>query len=389
MAAVNRWGRPARVGISGSYGGINLGDEAILHAIVAQLRELPVEITVFTRHPEDTLSRHGVARALEPRTLTRDEAREEVARLDLLVLGGGGILFDAGVEAYLREVGLAHELGVPVFVYAVSAGPLVEPTARALVRDTLNGASVITVRDRQGKRLLEEVGVKKDVQVTADPALLLEEEPLPEYALPREGITSGRRLVGFSVREPGPAAPGLDVDHYHKLVADAADFMVDRYDADVLFVPLEPQSRDLQHSHAVVSRMLSPQHASVLKQPFTSGQILTLMKRFEFAVGMRLHFLIFAARQRVPFVALPYASKVTSFIEDLEMAMPPLTKVDAGRLIAHIDRSWDFRDELRARIDRALHGLQARARETHQALVTLLEATMTAPDRKERDVCRR
>jgi polysaccharide pyruvyl transferase WcaK-like protein len=113
------------------------------------------------------------------------------------------------------------------------------------------------------------------------------------------------------------------------------------------------------------------------------------MKRFEFAVGMRLHFLIFAARQRVPFVALPYASKVTSFIEDLEMAMPPLTMVDAGRLIAHIDRAWDFREELRARIDRALHRLQARARETHQALVTLLEATMTTPDRKERDVCRR
>ena len=386
MAEGNRWGRPARVGISGSYGGINLGDEAILHAIVAQLRELPVEMTVFTRNPEDTLRRHGVARAIECRTLTRDEAREEVARLDLLVLGGGGILFAADVEAYLREVAIAHEVGVPVFVYAVSAGPLVEPAARTLVRDTLNGASVITVRDRQGKRLMEEVGVKKDVQVTADPALLLDEEPLPEDALAREGITSDRCLVGFSVREPGPAAPDLDVDHYHKLVADAADFMVDRYDADVLFVPLEPQSRDLQHSHAVVSQMLSPQHASVLNRPFTSGQILTLMKRFEFAVGMRLHFLIFAARQRVPFVALPYASKVTGFIEDLEMAMPPLTKVDAGRLIAHIDRSWDFRDELRARIDRSLDGLQARARKTHQALVTLLEATMS---RKERDVCRR
>lgn len=389
MAAFNDWGRRARVGISGSYGGINLGDEAILHGIVGQLRELPVDITVFSRNPEDTLRRHGVARALECRTLTRDEAREEVARLDVLVLGGGGILFDAEVEAYLREVALAHEVGVPVFVYAVSAGPLIEPEARALVRDTLNGASVITVRDRQGKRLLEEVGVKKDVQVTADPALLFDEEPLPEDALPREGITAGRRLVGFSVREPGPAAPDLDVEHYHKLVADAADFMVDRYDADVVFVPLEPQSRDLQHSHAVVSQMLSPQHASVLKQPYTSGQVLTMMKRFEFAVGMRLHFLIFAARQRVPFVALPYASKVTGFIEDLDMVMPPLTKVDAGRLIAHIDRSWDFRGELRERIDGALDGLQARARETHQALVTLLEATMAAPARREPDVCRR
>jgi polysaccharide pyruvyl transferase CsaB len=381
MEAMGGWTRRARVGISGSYGGVNLGDEAILQSIVTQLRQVPVEITVFTSDPEDTLRRHGVERALQIRGLTRDEARAEVARLDVLVLGGGGILYDGAVEAYLREVFLAHEVGVPVFVYAISAGPLVEAGSRTMVRDALNAAAAITVRDRQGKRLLEEVGVEKEVRVTADPALLLEKQPLPEDALRREGLDSGRRLVGFSVREPGPAAPDLDVDHYHKLVADAADFMVDRYDADVVFVPLEPKSRDLQHSHAVVSKMLSPQHAAVLKQEYTSGELLALMERFEFAVGMRLHFLIFAATRRVPFVALPYALKVTGFIEDMEMAMPPLKKVDAGRLIAHIDRSWDTREELRAHIDRWLPELKERARANHQALAALLDAAMAAGPR--------
>lgn len=41
-----------RVGISGSYGGLNLGDEVILEVIVSQLRRsLPVEITVFSATP--------------------------------------------------------------------------------------------------------------------------------------------------------------------------------------------------------------------------------------------------------------------------------------------------------------------------------------------------
>jgi len=376
VCAATEWTRPARIAISGSYGGMNLGDEAILHSMVMQLRRLPVEITVFTRNPEDTLRRHGVERALEVRGLTRNEARAEVLRLDVLVLGGGGILFDAEVEQYLREVVLAHEGGIPVFVYAISAGPLARASARTLVRDALNPSAVITVRDRQGKRLLEEIGVDREVRVVADPALLLEEEPLTADALAREGLDARRRLVGFSVREPGPAAPDLDVNHYHKLVADAADFMVDRYETDVVFVPLEPLSRDLQHSHAVVSKMVSPQRAAVLKQSYSSGQMLSLMSHFEFAVGMRLHFLIFAARQHVPFVALPYASKVTGFIEDLEMDMPPLRDVDAGRLIAHIDRSWDTREDVRKRIETLLPGLQQRARDAHRALVKVLEAAM-------------
>ena len=46
---------PYRVGISGSYGGLNLGDEAILQSIIQQLsHSLPVEITVFSRDAADT-----------------------------------------------------------------------------------------------------------------------------------------------------------------------------------------------------------------------------------------------------------------------------------------------------------------------------------------------
>ncbi len=58
------------------------------------------------------------------------------------------------------------------------------------------------------------------------------------------------------------------------------------------------------------------------------------MGRFEFAVGMRLHFLIFAALRGAPFAALPYASKVTGLLEDLEMETPPLGSIGIGQLIA-------------------------------------------------------
>jgi polysaccharide pyruvyl transferase CsaB len=365
--------RVFKVGISGSYGGLNLGDEAILQSIVTQLRaSVPCQITVFSRDAKDTAGRHTVDKSIPVRDLSRDEVLPEVADLDLFILGGGGILYDDAAAVYLREVALAQEHHVPVLVYAVSAGPLHDAAARTLVRDTLSRADAVTVRERRARQLLEEVGVR-DIEVTADPAFLLEPAPLPDDALHREGLNEHRRLIGLSVREPGSAAPDIDENHYHALLANAADYMVDRLEADLVFVPMEPRRKDTQHSHAVVSKMAYAHRATVLKGEYTSGQLLSLMGHFDFAVGMRLHFLIFAALNRVPFVALPYSSKVAGFLEDLEIAMPPLKQVNAGQLIAYIDRWWDLRRNLQARLEKSVPDIQARARRTNEIARQLLE----------------
>ncbi|WP_437985770.1 polysaccharide pyruvyl transferase family protein [Sorangium sp. So ce117] len=375
--------QPFRVGISGSYGGMNLGDEAILDGIVTQLRaSIPAEITVFSLCPEDTKMRHQVERVVPVRDLTRMESTAEIERLDLFVLGGGGILYDRDAPVYLREALIAEERGVPVVIYAVSAGPLSDPSAKQAVRAALNAADIVTVRDKQGRRLLEEVGVNREIRLTADPALLLREEALPIEAIRAEGVEFERHLVGFSVREPGPAAPDIDPDEYYGLLANAADFVVERLDADVVFVSME--RTDVQHSHAVVAHMKNAERAEVLRRRYTPQQILSLVGHLEFVVGMRLHFLIFSALRETPFVALPYASKVAGFIEDLEMETPPLGSISSGQLIARLDRSWDTRHEIRAKIRRLLPGLKARARETNQLVTELLarRAPAAQPARK-------
>ena len=362
-----------KVGISGSYGGLNIGDEAILQGIITRLRaSLPVQITVFSRDEKDSYRRHQVERAVTARELTREEVTREVESLDLFILGGGGILYDAEAKTYLRELAIAQQKGIPTMTYAMGVGPLNDATAQKLVSSALRRVNVVTVRERSDRRLLEDIGVHRDIIVTADPALLLEPEPLPKGALEAEHVAGKRRLVGISVREPGVAAPDIDEKFYHALLADAADFMIDRFDADVLFFPMEQRMQDVQQSHAVMARMLRPQRAHVLKGEYSAGQILSLMKYCDFAVGMRLHFLIFAALQKVPFVALPYSAKVSGLLDTLQLETPPIKLVNAGRLIAHIDRSWDQRNALKAKIKAALPSLKREARKTNRFAVQLL-----------------
>jgi polysaccharide pyruvyl transferase CsaB len=364
--------KPLRIAISGSYGGMNLGDEAILEGILGRLRAtLPsAEITVFSRNPADTLARHGVQRAIPVRSLTLRESAHEMRGLDLFILGGGGILYDRDAETYLREVFIAHELGIPVMVYAISAGPLTQSSARTAVRDALNAAALVTVRDRAGHRLLEDVGVTREIYLTADPALLLEPEEVPLSTLEADGVDFSHPLVGLSVREPGPAAPDIDPDEYYGLLANAADFVAERYDAEVLFVPME--KGDVQHSHAVVAHMQNAERAEILRRNYTPRQILDLMGRLDLAIGMRLHFMIFAALRGTPFAALPYASKVSGLLTDLGMESPPLGKVNAGQLIGRVDRSWDTRGEIRAKIEEHIAPLKQRSLRNNELLLELV-----------------
>lgn len=367
-----------RIGISGSYGGLNLGDEAILDGILDQLRaSIAADVTVFSRNPSDTLERHKTEHVVAVRQLTRKEIAPEVGKLDLLILGGGGILYDEDAETYLREVFLAQELGIPVMIYAISAGPLTRPTAKEAVRRALNACTLVTVRDRQGYRLLEDVGVTREIHLTADPALLLRPEPLPIEEVKAEGVQFDRHLVGFSVREPGPAAPDIDPEAYYALLANAADFVIERLDADVVFVPME--TTDIRHSHAVIAHMKNAERGEILRRRYTPEQILDLIGRFEFVIGMRLHFLIFAALRGTPFIALPYASKVTGLIEDLGMESPPLGSVGIGQLLARIDRSWDTREKIRATITTRLPTLQDRARQSNDLLMRFLEERVGGP----------
>lgn len=362
-----------KVGISGSYGGMNLGDEAILQSIICQLRKaIEVEFTIFSRNPEDTQKRYPVERAVGARSLSINEVKPELERLDLLILGGGGLLYDKDVKHYLREVKIAKDQGIPVMLYGISAGPLKDFSSQKLVCDVLNTVDAITVRDRASQRLLESIGVQKEITVTADPAFLLQEESVSEETLLKEQIEDKRKLVGMSVREPGAAAPNLDENKYHSLLANAADFIVDRLDTDIIFIPMERKNRDMQHSHAVISQMLQPQRANVLKGDYTPGQLLSIMSHLHFAVGMRLHFLLFAALQKVPFVALPYATKVKGLLEDLDMKMPPIQLVNAGRLISHIDFSWDRQEQIRSQIVEKLPSIKRRSQESTRIALGVL-----------------
>src|SRR5215203_3474935 len=109
---------PGRILIGGYYGYGNAGDEAILAAMLRELRALrpDLEITVASGDPERTGSGHGV-RAVPAADLAALAAA--IGESDLVVLGGGGLFQDyweVPAETLLtaRQGGLLSYLAYPV-----------------------------------------------------------------------------------------------------------------------------------------------------------------------------------------------------------------------------------------------------------------------------------
>jgi polysaccharide pyruvyl transferase CsaB len=368
------------IGLAGSYGGLNMGDEAILTVIVGELRRrIPgVRLVVFSRDARHTREHHDVDEVFDARNSSRHELMDALAGLSLLLLGGGGLLYDTEANSYLHVVRTAQRLGVPTGTYAIGAGPLERTADRAAVAEVLSVMELITVREPTARRLLEEIGVEREVVVTADPALLLEPAALPVHTLQREHLEAGRRLVALSVRDTGGAAAAETADHeFHALLATAADFIVQRFDAQAVFVPME--RADVREAHRVIGHMARPERATILSGTYTPGELRAVMGSFHMAVGMRLHFLIFAASAGVPIAPLPYASKVGAFLSAIGLDEPEsVAATNPGTLLAGIDRLWDLRDEQLGRVAERMPALREAAASTGAMIADLVGARAPA-----------
>ncbi|MFD5304347.1 MULTISPECIES: polysaccharide pyruvyl transferase family protein [Streptomyces] len=368
-----------RIGVLGSYGGFNIGDEAILTCVLSCLRaQRPdARLVVLSRDADHTRAHHPDADEVVPwEGVSRNHVLDVLPGLDLLVLGGGGILYDGEARRYLRLVRAAQTRSVPTFAYAVGAGPLTDSEDRDAVRTVLADMDDVVVRDEESRLVLEEVGLEREVTVTADPALLLGPEPFTEAMMRDEGIPSGARLVGMSVREPGRAAEKLDEGDYHALLADVADFLVRRLDAHVVFLPME--RHDVRHAHAVLSHMTAPDKGRILHGDYSPGQVLGFMRHLDVAVGMRLHFVIFAALSGVPVLPLPYSGKVFDFARRLGApALVGVAREQAGLLLAEVDRMWDEYPQRRDDLGSRMRELSAAARETCVRCGVVLDAIGT------------
>ena len=356
--------------LSGYYGFGNLGDEALLGVIVAQLRaRLPgCAIDVLSADPAATAATYGVEAT--PRMDAR-LVRAAIARADAVLSGGGGLLQNAtstrSLVYYCEILRRAVRAKKPAMIFAQSIGPL-DLRGRAIVRWWCGGVSAATVRDERSFALLRRLLPRVPVERAADPVFLVD-APAEPYDFGAQGLDPGAPYVIVSVRR----SPGFE--NGIATLAAAVDRLAGEYGALVAFLPLGGAA-DAEASTQVIRRCRT---APTLLPSCTPAEAAQVIGAARAVIGMRLHAVIFAARFGVPFLAIPYDPKVSSLTADLRYPLAPLFEPKTARrdaaepqTAALVDRLWNEHDALAALLREGAAEQRILARRSFDAAESLL-----------------
>lgn len=359
----------SKILISGYHGYGNCGDEAILVAMIRNLRQLQpgLDLVALSKLQDQTALVYGI-RCVNRFNLL--QIIREMRSADLVLSGGGSLLQDVtsnrSLYYYLGIILLARLLRRPVMLYANGIGPINRRYNHRLTRCILNLTQTITLRDSESCVLLKKLGVDRPgLQVTADPVLTL--APVAgDRALNicrAEGIDIDRPLVGISVR---PWKAGTD---FLPRMAAITDALVEQ-GREVLFFPLH-QSDDVRAITQVQALCRQPSH--LLRGSYSAEDIMSVIGLCQVFISMRLHGLVFAAVENVPMIGLVYDPKVQSFLDSLQQpGIADLDQLDPESFLEMIARVEREREKLAAGLEARIKGLREQARRNDQIVMEML-----------------
>lgn len=328
--------RPNDVLISGYYGYKNIGDDSLLKAIVQNLKEQKpdISVTVLSKKPTETAVLYGVDSIHRYNIF---KIASLLKRTRLLISGGGSLLQDVtstqSYKYYSTIMKLAIRYGAKVMVYANGIGPLNTEKNRLDCKKLLEKVDKITLRDAQSLQELENMGIKNEITVSADPAFSLQPADVE--------ISEDIPYFVVSVRK----WKKLPEDFLDKLSSVCSNIK-EKYNMLPVFVPMQSWMDN------EISREIAQKCGGKVLSTFTDVETLIgYIKNSQFVLGMRLHTLIYALGVNVPVVALSYDPKVDAIVQKWDCSKAfDVKNIDVEAMITQIEYIIENRGKLSEQI---------------------------------------
>lgn len=357
--------------ISGYYGFKNIGDDAMLMAIIDNLRmyRKDLRIMVLSRNPletslvynVDSINRFNLIKVLR------------IMKNSKLFINGGGSLIQDNTSTrslvyYLVMIWLAKKMRMKVMIYANGIGPLNKEKNRALTKKIVNQVDIITLREELSYEELNNLQISKPrIKVTADPALTIKpesDERVNELFI-KEGIDPTQEFFGISVRK------WFEHEKYEDIIAQLADYIVERYGIKPLFVAMHYPG-DLTIIQNIISKMKNK--SFVITHKPTVSEMLGIIGKTQMLIGMRLHALIFAASLGIPVIGMVYEPKVEGFMQYVnQVSAGHVNSLELEHIKKVVDEVWENRDAIKNNLEKTTGILKDKALENARIAIDMIE----------------
>ena len=382
-------------------GNFNLGDEAVIASFLGNIRSLDkgTEVIVFSCDPEKTQKMHGIKSIrleMSPFSLLINLPKiiKEFKKMDILVWGSGNLITDASSQLYtlfhLFKIFLAKLMKKKVAVYAIGVSQVKSRFTKFIVRRILSKADLITLRDEESKTILINLGIKNKMYSAVDPAFDLKpaEKKKAVKIIKSYGIDEKKPMIAFVPRrvfhrKQGSIIPvkyrvkfGL-IDKKNKLkfkklektLAMAADYITEKLDANIIFIPMqmheEQQQQDEKVSDEIISKMRHKENAFVINSyNHKVHELKAVYGLMDLVVGIRFHAVILGAGMGVPVVSLPYSEKGERLTKrlGLEKYSVPVKKVEYKSLVEKIEKALSDKSSIKRSLKEKTEIFQEKAK---------------------------
>ncbi len=361
--------RHPEVLISGYYGFRNVGDDALLQIIIENIKDIrpDTKITVLSSNPRETKKRYLV-NSIHRYNLFA--VINEMRHAKLFISGGGSLLQDAtstkSLFYYVSLINLASKMNKKIMIWANGFGPIKKEKNLTRALNAVRRCDVVTLREPSSAEFIQKTAPDIKVEVTADPAFSLEgaEERWVKKLCTRYGIEEGRGYFAVSLRDWHESSPDL-ADN----IASVCKKLIDKYSLTPVFVAMQ-NSRDLDISLSIKEKLSLDAPVVV---DATAKELVTLMDRMKFVIGMRLHFLIFSASAKTPAVGISYDPKIDSLLDYIGLdSSIKVTGFDADELFSKCEKLIENADEISKFLEETKNTLSQKAREDALRAVALI-----------------
>lgn len=317
--------------LSGYYGHKNSGDDALLSAIIKEIKEQKEDarFVVLSANPEETKDVYGVdaVNRFNPFSVYR-----AIKKTKLFINGGGSLIQDVtsskSLYYYLLAIKTALRLNKKTMLYANGIGPVYKKKNKVYSSKILNQVDYITLRDERSVEVLNSMGVTNPpVTVTSDPSV-----SITPYGIDRvREIFNNERIelkpyFVISIRE-------WKNKNIASEVAKAADYISKTYGLTPVFIPMQ-NPNDISISVDCIKQM--GQKGYMIKGDYSFTDIMTIASKATLVIGMRLHLLMYGANVAIPVIGLVYDPKITAYLDYLQQGFTIDTRMVTSKKICEM-----------------------------------------------------